>query len=160
VPPRKPSQGPADPWPTALRLLARRDYGTAELQRRLLAKGFDAAAVDRAVARATGLGYLDDARYVERLTRTLLETGRAAGRRLAQELRRRGLADELIAAATLAVHAAGSEEAALRDLIARRFAAFDYATADSKARQRVIHYLQRRGFPLDRILTELKRTDS
>ena len=155
--PRKPSQDPADPWPTALRLLARRDYGTAELQRRLLAKGFAAAAVDRAVARATELGYLDDARYVERLTRSLLETGRAAGPRLTLELRRRGLAEELIAAAATAVHVAGSEEVALRDLISRRFADFDYAAADSKARRRVIHFLQRRGFPLDRILTELKR---
>lgn len=161
MPLRKPSQGPpTDPWPTVLRLLARRDYGTAELQRRLLAKGFAAAAVDRAVVRATELGYLDDARYIERLTRTLLATGRAAGPRLTQELRRRGLADELIAATATAVHAAGSEETALRDLIARRFAAFDYTAADSKERRRVIHFLQRRGFPLDRILIELKRTDS
>ena len=160
MPPRKPSQGSTDPWPTVLRLLARRDYGTTELQRRLLAKGFDAAAVDRAVARATELGYLDDARYVERLTRSLLESGRAAGPRLTLELRRRGLPDELLTATATAAHAAESEESALRDLIARRFSSFNYATADNKARRRVIHFLQRRGFALDRILTELKRTDS
>jgi len=58
------------------------------------------------------------------------------------------------------VRSTGDEETALRDLIARRFPAFNYAAADSNARRRVVHFLQRRGFPLERILNELKRTDS
>ena len=157
MPPRKPSQGSGDPWPAALCLLARRDYGSAELRSRLLAKGFAAAAVDRALERAVALGYVDDSRYAERLVSSLVKSGRAAGPRLVLELRRRGLPEELIAASVSAVQAGGSEEAALRDLVARRFPGFDYESADSKGRRRVIHFLQRRGFPLDRILNELKR---
>jgi len=157
---RKASGGAADAWNTALRLLARRDYGTAELRGRLLAKGFTPAAVELAIERGLELGYLDDARYVERLTRTLLDSGRAAGPRLALELRRRGLPAELIAAATTTAQTAAGEETALRDLVARRFPAFDFAGADAKTRRRVVHFLQRRGFALDRILTELKRNDS
>jgi len=150
----------ANPWPTALRLLGRRDHSTAELRSRLLAKGFAAEAVEQAIARGQELGYLDDARYVERLSRSLLATGRAAGPRLAQELRRRGLAEELIGAQLTAVRTAGAEEDALRELIARRFPAFDYAGADPGTRRRAVNFLLRRGFPLDRILNELKRTDS
>lgn len=157
---RESDRAPADPWSTALRLLARRDHGTVELQRRLLAQGFPAEAVEQAIARGIELGYLDDARYVERLTRALLAAGRAAGPRLVLELRRRGLPEELIGAALAEARSTGEEETALRDLIARRFPAFNYAAADSNARRRVVHFLQRRGFPLERILNELKRTDS
>lgn len=156
---KKSSAATGDPWPTALRLLTRRDYGTEELRRRLLDKGFAAEAVDRAILRGVALGYLDDARHVERLARTLLETGRAAGPRLTMELRRRGLPEELIHAVATENRAAGIEADALRALVARRFAAFDYAAADDRERRKVVYYLQRRGFPLDRILNELKRTD-
>jgi len=144
----------------ALRLLGRRDHSTAELRSRLLAKGFAAEAVEQAIVRGQELGYLDDSRYVERLSRSLLATGRAAGPRLAQELRRRGLPEELIGTQLAAVRTTGAEENALRELIARRFPAFDYAGADTGTRRRVVNFLQRRGFPLDRILNELKRTDT
>lgn len=154
------SREPGDPWAAALRLLTRRDYGTAELRRRLLLKGFAAEAADAAVARAIALGYLDDARHVEQLSRALVTSGRAAGPRLLMELRRRGLPEELIHAAATEQRDAGSEDEALRNLIARRFPGFDYAAASDRERRRAVMFLQRRGFPLDRILNELKRTDS
>ena len=153
-------QAQTDAWRAALRLLARRDHSTAEMRSRLLTKGFAADAVDQAIARGLELGYLDDVRYVERLSRALLAAGRAAGPRLALELRRRGLAEELIGTALAAARAGNQEETALRDLIARRFPAFDYAGADPGTRRRVVNFLHRRGFPLDRILNELKRTDT
>ena len=157
---KKSSPEPGDPWAAALRLLTRRDYGTHELHQRLLAKGFPAEAVERAIARGIALGYLDDARHVERLTRSLVTTGRAAGPRLVLELRRRGLPDELIRKAVEETRAAGDEELALQALISRRFPVFDFAGADDRERRRVILFLQRRGFPLNRILNELKRTDT
>jgi regulatory protein len=153
------SREPGDTWAAALRLLTRRDYGTDELRRRLRDKGYPAAAVDAAVTRGLELGYLDDARHVERLTRALVTTGRAAGPRLIMELRRRDLPEDLIRTAVTASRDAGIEELALRELAARRFPTFDFAGADERERRRVVLFLQRRGFPLDRILTELKRTD-
>jgi regulatory protein len=150
---------PGDAWAATLRLLTRRDYGTGELRRHLLGKGFPAAAVEVALARGSDLGYLDDARYIERLSRMLVETGRAVGPRLAVELRRRGLPDELIRTTLAETRSAEAEEPALRALIARRFPGFDFLAADDRERRRVVFFLQRRGFPLDRILTELKRND-
>ena len=157
--PRTGSREEADPWTVALRLLTRRDYGSGELRRRLRDRGFPAEAVEQALARAATLGYLDDQRYVENLTRTLLAAGRAAGPRLVLELRRRQLPEELIRAAVAASREGGKEDQALRDLVARRFPAFDLASADERDQRRVIAFLQRRGFSLDRILNELKRTD-
>lgn len=159
MPRRKSSPAPGDPWATALRLLARRDYGTEELRQRLLAKEFPAAAVEQVIIRGIELGYLDDARHVERLTRALLTTGRAVGPLLTLELRRRGLPDELIRTALVEARASGGEDEALRALISRRFPDFDYTAAADRERRRVVLFLQRRGFALDRILTELKRTD-
>ena len=156
---RTSSREAADPWAVALRLLTRRDYGSGELRRRLLERGFPAEAAEQAIARATTLGYLDDGRYVENLSRSLVSAGRAAGPRLALELRRRELPDELIRAAVAESREDGREDQALRDLISRRFAAFSMASANERERHRVISFLQRRGFPLDRILNELKRTD-
>jgi len=157
---RTSSRDPGDSWAAALRLLTRRDYGTDELRRRLLDKGFPDDAVDAAIARGIALGYLDDARYVERLTHALVTTGRAAGPRLLLELRRRRLPEELIHTAMMENRAEGTEAAALRGLIGRRFPAFDFAAANERERRRVVAFLQRRGFALDQILTELKRTDS
>ena len=156
---RKNDREPGDPWATTLRLLTRRDYGTEELRRRLLDKGFASQAVDAAVARASELGYLDDERYTATLTRSFVASGRAVGPRLSLELKRRRLPAELIGAAVSASRQTGAEEQSLRDLIARRFPAFDLTAANERERRRVVNFLQRRGFPLDRILTELKRTD-
>jgi regulatory protein len=152
--------GSGDSWGVALRLLTRRDYSTGELRQRLLDKGFPADAADAAVARGLALGYLDDARLIARQSRALLAQGRAAGPRLTLELRRRGFPRELIDDAVQAACGEGAEAQALRELIERRFASFDFAGADERERRRVVAFLQRRGFPLDRILNELKRTDS
>ena len=148
-----------DPWAATLRLLSRRDYSIGELRQRLLAKGFAAEAVDVAVARGMELGYLDDVRLIERVSQALLAQGRAAGPRLALELRRRGFPRELIESAVTGAAAAVGEDLPLRELIDRRFATFDFARADERERRRVVTFLQRRGFALERILNELKRTD-
>jgi len=157
---RAPRRTGGDPWATTLRLLSRRDYSIGELRQRLLVKGFAAEAVDTAVARGIELGYLDDARLIERVSQTLLAQGRAAGPRLVMELRRRGFPRDLIETAVSSASATVGEDQALRALIGRRFATFDYASADDRERRRVVTYLQRRGFPLNHILHELKRTDS
>ena len=156
---RKNSREAGAPFAAALRLLTRRDYGSEELRRTLLTKGYPGDAVDAAVARAMELGYLDDTRYAARLAASLVTSGRAAGARLALELRRRGLDAELVQATVGASRTGGGETEALRALIARRFPTFDFFAADDRERRRVVLFLQRRGFPLDHILNELKRTD-
>ena len=61
-----PSDNPVD---RAVGLLARRDHSQWELHRKLRMKGFEAKAVDTAMARLVELGYLDDSSFAKGLVR-------------------------------------------------------------------------------------------
>jgi regulatory protein len=151
---------PGDPWPAALRCLTRRDHSRVELRDKLLERGFPPEQVEQAVARCIQLGYLDDARYAGNRARGLMAQGRAVGHRILADLRRRGVSDELAARALEEARAEHDEDELLDQLLQRRFATFNYATAPSKERRRVINFLQRRGFSLGRIMTRLHRKGS
>ncbi|PNU18996.1 recombinase RecX [Geothermobacter hydrogeniphilus] len=151
----RPGAREQDPWPVALRLLTRRDHSRAELQRKLLQRGFDAEAVTRVLDRCRQLGYLDDRRYAEQLARSLAGSGRAVGRRLELELKKRGIESSLVEQACAAVDARTDRGNLIIDLAARRYPGFDYARADDARRRRVVNFFLRRGFPLGEILAAL-----
>ncbi len=143
----------------ALRLLGRRDHSSAELKAKLLAKGQAAEDVDRVVARLIELRYLNDERLAERLATAFSASGRGVGRRLVLELRKRGIAADL-ADATVAATKDDTDEVALaRGLLARRYPTFG-PVADQRERQRVMNFLQRRGFALATIWQVLNNTNN
>ncbi len=152
--------GRPDPWPTALRLLTRRDYSQAELRQRLLDKGFDPDCIGQALQRCLELGYLDDARYALNRATSLMLQGRAAGSRILADLRQHGIAEDLASQALEQVRTVCDEGEMLRLLIDRRFPAFDYNSAPLKEKRRVVYFLQRRGFSLNRIMDQLTRKGS
>lgn len=152
--------GPQDnsgTWAVALRLLTRRDYSREELHRRLLDKGFETAEIDRALQRCLELGYLDDARYACNRAAQLMAQGRAVGPRILADLRQHGIAEELAETALAQARAAYDENELLGTLLERRFPAFDYDSAPAKERRRIVHFFQRRGFSLGRIMAQLTR---
>jgi len=129
----------------AVALLARRDLPTGELQERLRIRGFDA---DTAVAVSTALaseGILNDERFAQNYV--TYRAGRGRGPlRIIVELRRHGLADELIEAAL----AAGPDWMALACQVRRaKFGAQPPASWPQRARQS--RFLQYRGFSADHI---------
>lgn len=146
-----------DPWPAALRILTRRDYSQAELRQRLLDKGFDPAAIDAALQRCLELGYLDDARYALNRATSLMNQGRAVGKRILLDLRQHGVNEEIATRALQQAREACDEDQLLASLLQRRFAHFNYDSAPAKERRRVVHFLQRRGFTIDRIMAQLTR---
>jgi regulatory protein len=148
----KETTAPGDPWVTALRLLTRRDYSSADLRQRLQQKGFNEATVDAIVTRCFKLGYLDDTRYARNRARNLISQGRAVGRRILLDLRQHGISTEDAEQALAEVMTEFDEVALLDGLLASRFPEFDYSTATQTERRRVVHFLQRRGFPLDQIM--------
>ena len=82
----------------AIALLARRDFASRELSERLIERGFEAAMAASVVTELLGEGVLDDGRYAQNYV--TYRAGRGQGPvRIAAELRRRGLAAELIEAA-------------------------------------------------------------
>jgi len=153
----EPTADRANPWPTLLRLLTGRDYSLAELRRRLLEKGFAPAAIDEALQRGLEFGYLDDARYALHRATSLMSQGRAVGPRILLDLRQRGISEELACQALAKAREVCDEAELLTSLLQRRFPDFNYDAAPAKERRRVVHFLQRRGFNIGRIMDQLTR---
>ncbi len=144
-----------NPWATALRMLNRRDYGVSELAKRLNERGFSEDQVKAVLKRCVELDYLDDARYASARARSLMRQGRAVGRCILADLRQRGIDEETACLALEDARGELSDQSVLTALLERRFPEFDFSAAAVKERRRVIHFLQRRGFPLDLIMQEL-----
>lgn len=147
----------ADPWHAALKLLTRRDYSVAELKQRLLDKGFARNRVASVLARCQEQGYLNDARYADNRATTLMRQGRAVGPRILSDLKQRGIGEEIAEQALEAARELCNEDDILAELLSRRYPAFDYHAASPNEQRRVVHYLQRRGFALNRILDQLRQ---
>lgn len=130
----------------ALRILSRRDHSEAELRRKLGDREFDGVVQDGVVARLKGLGYLDDRRSARLWAESAVRNGRGFGPKLRMELTRRGFAPEVVAEVLAEIVASNDERELVRDILARKFPAFDPVTASDRDRHRVLGYLQRRGF--------------
>lgn len=167
-PPRPARAKPATPLQRAVRLLARRDMSRAELESRLasgragaadepdpqpladdaepgpgVAPALAAAPADEVAAaldRLAATGLQSDTRFAENYVRG--RQSRAGSRRLAVELRQRGVGGEAIDAALATLDASDLERA--RALWARRFA----PTGDPRERARQMRFLATRGFDM------------
>lgn len=150
------SSSPEAAWQCALRLLTARDYTSARLREKLLARQFIADDAEAAISRLEAERLLDDRRFAERFAVSALESGRFFGPRLKMEMRRRGLAAGIVDAVLgelLAEHDVGENLAAVLE---RRFPGFDAAIADDREKRRVVGFLQRRGFGLGEIFKAFK----
>lgn len=129
----------------AIALLARRDYACAELQARLLSRGFAASAVTAAIEELAAAGSVDDARYAQHYVTYHSERGQGPIR-IGAELRRHGLPAALIEAAL----AGGPDWYSLARRVRRaKFGTPEPASWAQKARQ--ARFLQYRGFSSDHI---------
>jgi regulatory protein len=136
----------------AYRFLGRRDRTVAEVRGRLEADGIDAELVDGAIAELTRQGYLDDARYAQRFAEDKRELDRWGSERIARELHRRGVADELIEAAV----ADRSREAELQTalLLLQQRAP---SVTDDRERDRAWRLLVRRGYEAELAYEAVRR---
>jgi regulatory protein len=125
----------------AIGLLSRRDYPRRALKHRLADSGFDEAAAENAVAGLEDERLVNDARYVESAVASRATRGQGPIR-IAFELRRQGVAAELIAAAVDARSPDWVERAG--QLRRRRFGAAPPADRQERARQ--VRFLLQRGF--------------
>jgi len=149
----EPSSPPAASlWTTALRLLTRRDYTTAELRTRLIDRGYPPADVEATLARLTSDGTLDD-RRVGRLHIRSASVIKGRGRlRIERELVHRGIAPAL-ARELLADLPAADEEAQIARVLARRRLPARLSLVE---RRRIFQHLLRRGFSAEAISRALR----
>lgn len=129
----------------AVALLARRDYGRIELQRRLqrlLDPGEDSEHVQRALDQLQASGLLSDERFAAGLTRQ--RAARFGAARVGHDLRQRGLPEDLIRATLGPL--AGTELSRARAVWQRRFGAAPQSRAEFARQAR---FLTGRGFSGD-----------
>jgi regulatory protein len=129
----------------AVKLLARRDYSSAELRAALEARACTGAVLDELLAALANEGVLDDARFANNYASYHAARGQGPVR-IAADLRRRGVAAALIDAA-LAQECdwTGRARAARR----AKFGSEPPASWPERARQ--ARFLQYRGFSADHI---------
>lgn len=128
----------------ALRLLASREHSRWELERKLLARGYEAAVLAGVLDALTETGLLSDERMAEAYVAGRLRKG-FGPLRLRQELRERGLDDDLIGPC---LDRSASDWLELMTRVAARKFGPGRVT-DRKELARRARFLEYRGFPPD-----------
>lgn len=126
------------------RMLARSDRSEAELRAALRANDFSDAAIDQAITDACDMGYLDDLRFAEHLIETRLSRKGLGTRGIAQELKVRGIPEQIIQEVLSRRNDDDESDLAVdlaRDRV-RRFVGLESHVAERRLRG----FLERRGF--------------
>ncbi len=125
-------------------LLTARARSRQELHDALLCKGISAGVAEVVLGKFDRAGLIDDAQFAEMWVRSR-HTYNGLGRRaLAMELRRKGVADEVVAEAVAAVDGEAEEERA-RELVRKRLRTLSDVDETTKIR-RLVGALARKGY--------------
>jgi regulatory protein len=139
---------PADPEKvareTCYRMLAVTPRTRAQLAEALQKRQVPDEVADRVLSRFTDVGLIDDEAFARAWVDSRHRTRGLSGRALAAELRRRGVADDTVKEAVLAV-GPDEEETAARALIAKRLAA-TRGLDSTKRMRRLLGMLARKGY--------------
>lgn len=127
-----------------LRRLTRAPQSRAQLAAALAAKGIPEAVAAQVLDRMTEVGLINDTEYAELYVRSRRASRGLAPRVLAQELRAKGVEDDIIQAA-LADIDREADQALAESLVARRLPATAGLDPDARAR-RLANMLIRKGF--------------
>jgi len=130
----------------AMDFLARREYGQAELIRKLADKGYLRDIAEQAIIKLTEEGLQSDRRFAESFVQSRINQGKGPVR-IRLDLGQRGIGD---AAVEAALEGAGADWYRLaREIRFRKFGSAQPADFPEKAKQ--MRFLQYRGFEPDHI---------
>lgn len=148
-----------------MQLLARREYSRAELRDKLLLhvqadadadsefnSGQQPVDLDALLDDLTARGWLSDTRAATQMVHA--KRSRFGTQRITHELRKKGIAEELISDALPALKE--TELAAARDVWQRKFG---IAPRDEKEKAKQVRFLQSRGFSLEVVFKVLRLDD-
>ena len=133
----------------ALRLLARREHSRLELERKLAPHAQDPGELGSLLEDLTRRGWLSERRVVEQVI--YARRGKFGSRRIRQELRDKGVAEELVAEALPQLKE--SEAEAAREVWRRKFGA---PPRNRVEHARQVRFMQGRGFALETIVKIIK----
>jgi regulatory protein len=137
-----------------LRLLARRARSAAELRQRLSGVGFEREVIARVLADLDAAGLVDDAEFARAWVASRRAAGGAGREKLRWELRRKGIAEDLIAPA---VEEGTSDEMEIAQALALARRRLREEPLDRKSLARLRRLLLGRGFGFDTVDTVMRR---
>jgi regulatory protein len=140
----------------ALRLLGRREYTVAELETRLLARGYPAEDVASAITGLCADRTIDDARVALDHVRTASAIKGRGRLRIRRELQARGIDRGIIETATADL-TGEDERHAIDRFVQRRVGG---RPLDQAARRKLYQQLIRRGFPAGTVVRVLREAGS
>jgi regulatory protein len=144
----------------AYRLLALRAHSEMELAAKLRAGGFLEPEIASALDKCRQMGYLDDGKYARQRARLLAVDRLLGDRRIAVDLRGKGIPEDLSSEAIAAAREEMGAGEAIERLLAKRWpTAADIAGMDQRQRERCIRSLMGKGFSQGLIFSKLKRTE-
>ncbi|MBW3627827.1 MAG: recombination regulator RecX [Gemmatimonadetes bacterium] len=144
---------------SSLNLLSFRARTATELARRLRDKGFPEDVVERCVAELVERGLVDDSAFAETFVRDRVRLRPSGARRLAQELRVKGVdADTASEAIEEVLRAEDVSELELARVAVRKWARRSGEGQD-RARRRLYGFLSRRGFGGDTVRQVMEELD-
>jgi regulatory protein len=135
----KPARKPVSLRARALKLLARRDYSSVELERKLAPYAADVGELSALLEDLRRLGWLSEQRLAEQLVQK--SARRFGTRRIVEQLHERGIDHEL--AARVRGELQASELQRARAVWGKRFG---HLPADLRERGRQARFLEQRGF--------------
>ncbi|HXG29644.1 MAG TPA: regulatory protein RecX [Nevskiales bacterium] len=138
--------GPEEVRDHALRLLARREHSTLELERKLLQRGYSPELIESTLSGLAAEGLLSETRYAGEWVRSRIARGQGPAK-IRTELRHRGLTDAQIRQALAAAEVDWGRLAA--EVRRKRFGAALPASLVERARQ--TRFLEARGFTAEHI---------
>ena len=143
----------------AFRLLTLRAHSEKELCAKLRAGGFPAPVVERVVRRCRELGYLNDEAFARQRARALAVNRLAGDRRIAFDLRERGIDAGLSARVIAEVRGELDEEEAVKRLLRKKIRGRPVAALTEREKAGLARSLMGKGFPTELILKILKKTE-
>ena len=143
---RDPFECPKEIRKKAMDFLARREYGQAELAKKLADKGYKRTLVDDEIARLGEEGLQSDTRFAEAFVQSRINQGKGPVR-IRADLSQRGIRDGVIDGA---LEESGCDwyELAIQERV-KKFGS--ELPADFKEKARQMRFLQYRGFEQDHI---------
>ncbi len=133
----------------AMKYLVRREYSRAELHTKLLTQVEPTDDIEKILNELTAQGWLSDSRATEQIVR--LRRNRFGMQRIAHELRRKGIAEDLIT--DILPQIKDTELEAARNIWQKKFGV---TPVDSKEKAKQIRFMQSRGFTSDVIFKVLR----
>jgi len=142
----------------ALRFISYRPRTVKETVQKLTDNGFAGNVITGAVSRLASAGYLDDERFARELAGSRIRNKNWGLKRVALDLRSKGISDEVIHAALSSIDASADTETAARALEKWTRKTGAHLPLEKKELEKAFRHLAARGFSAQVIMGLLKRS--